>query len=87
VSWAHAAGLRDLAPSASAWCFSTQPEREWWGRAWAERVLTTSFAEQAVGYGLATRAQLHDIAAAWLRWVDTDDGWFGMLQGELLVNL
>ncbi|WP_448628320.1 class I SAM-dependent methyltransferase [Geodermatophilus sp. URMC 64] len=87
VSWAHAAGLRDLARSASAWCFSTPAEREWWGRAWAGRVTTTSFAEQAVSYGLATRGQLHSIAAAWQRWVDADDGWFGMLQGELLVNV
>jgi len=87
VSWAHAAGLRDLTPSATAWCFSTPAERESWGRAWAGRVTTSSFADQSVAYGLATREELEDIAAAWLRWVDEDDGWFGMLQGELLVRV
>jgi SAM-dependent methyltransferase len=53
VSWAHAAGLHDLAPSATAWCFSTPAEREWWGRAWAGGVPATSFADQAVAYGHA----------------------------------
>lgn len=87
VSGAHAAGLDTLAPSATAWCFATPSERQWWGRAWAGRVTTTSFADQAVAYGLATREQLEDIATAWLRWADADDGWFGMLQGEPLVRV
>ncbi len=86
-SWAHAAGLRDLTSTATAWCFATPAEREWWGRSWVSRVTTTSFAEQAVGYGLATRQELEDMATAWLRWVDSDDGWFGMLHGELLVRV
>jgi hypothetical protein len=31
------------------------------GRAWAGRVTTTSFADQSVTYGLATRDELEDI--------------------------
>ena len=27
------------------------------------------------------------VAAAWLRWADADDGWLGMLHGELLVRV
>ena len=47
----------------------------------------SSFAEQAVSYGLATREELEEIAAAWLRWRDSDDGWLGMLHGELLIRV
>lgn len=87
VSWAHAAGLRDLAVSTSSWCFSTSAERAWWGNSWVGRATESAFAEQAVSYGLATPAELAEIAAAWLRWRDADDGWLGMLHGELLIRV
>ena len=32
-------------------------------------------------------AELEEIAAAWLRWRDADDGWLGMLHGELLIRV
>jgi SAM-dependent methyltransferase len=87
LGWAHAAGLRDTTASTSAWCYATPAEREWWGRSWAGRATASAFAEQAVAYGLATRAELEDVAAAWLRWAAADDGWLGMLHGELLVRV
>ncbi|MGY1719947.1 methyltransferase domain-containing protein [Blastococcus sp. SYSU DS0552] len=87
VGWAHAAGLRDLTASASAWCFATPAEREWWGTSWAGRATASSFAEQALAYGLATPGELQRIADAWLRWAGADDGWLGMLHGELLIRV
>lgn len=86
-SWAHAAGLRDHTATTSAWCYATDDERTWWGNSWAGRATASSFAEQAVDYGLATPAELDDIAAAWLRWAAADDGWLGMLHGELLIRV
>jgi ubiquinone/menaquinone biosynthesis C-methylase UbiE len=86
LSWAHAAGLRNVTATTSSWCYSSPAEREWWGNSWAGRATASSFAEQAVAYGLATRDELEEIAAAWLRWRDADDGWLGMLHGELLVR-
>ena len=47
----------------------------------------SSFAEQAVEYGLATPEELTEIAKAWLRWAAADDGWLGMLHGELLIRV
>jgi 2-polyprenyl-3-methyl-5-hydroxy-6-metoxy-1,4-benzoquinol methylase len=87
VSWAHAAGLRDVVATTSSWCFATAAEREWWGRSWAGRATASAFAEQAVRYGLATPGELAEIAAAWLRWAAADDGWLGMLHGELLIRV
>jgi ubiquinone/menaquinone biosynthesis C-methylase UbiE len=87
LAWAHAAGLRDLTATTSSWCYSTAAEREWWGNSWAGRATASSFAEQAVAYGLASPADLEEIAAAWLRWRDAADGWLGMLHGELLIRV
>lgn len=87
LSWTHAAGLRDTTATTSSWCFATPAEREWWGRSWAGRATTSAFAEQAVGYGLAAREELEEIAAAWLRWAAADDGWLGMMHGELLIRV
>jgi ubiquinone/menaquinone biosynthesis C-methylase UbiE len=87
LAWAHAAGLRDLTATASSWCYASPAEREWWGNSWAGRATASSFAEQARSYGLATPAELAEIAAAWHRWAVSDDGWLGMMHGELLIRV
>ena len=87
VAWAHAAGLRDLTATASSWCYASPQEREWWGNSWAGRATASSFAEQAVAYGLATPDQLDGLADAWRTWRDADDGWLGMMHGELLIRV
>jgi 2-polyprenyl-3-methyl-5-hydroxy-6-metoxy-1,4-benzoquinol methylase len=87
LSWAHAAGLTDVVATTSSWCFATPAEREWWGRSWAGRATASAFAEQAVSYGLATADELQQLADAWLAWAAADDGWLGMLHGELLIRV
>jgi hypothetical protein len=61
LSWAHAAGLRDVVATTSSWCFASPADREWWGTSWAGRATGSSFAEQAVEYGLATPEELTEI--------------------------
>jgi hypothetical protein len=87
LAWAHAAGLRDVTATTSSWCYATAAEREWWGNSWAGRATASSFAEQAVAYGLASAAELEEVADAWRRWRDADDGWLGMMHGELLIRV
>jgi 2-polyprenyl-3-methyl-5-hydroxy-6-metoxy-1,4-benzoquinol methylase len=87
LAWAHAAGLRDIVATASTYCYASPAEREWWGSSWAGRATASSFADQALAYELATREELAEIADAWLRWGAADDGWLGMLHGELLIQV
>jgi SAM-dependent methyltransferase len=86
TTWARAAGFADVRSSASAWCFNAPEDRAWWGTTWAERISTTRLADQAIEQGLATRAELDDLAAAWHAWAATDDAWFAVLHGELLAT-
>jgi len=87
LSWAHAAGLREVTATTSAWCYASPAERAWWGSSWAGRATASAFAEQAVAYSLASAGELDAIAAAWQEWAAADDGWLGMLHGELLIRV
>jgi ubiquinone/menaquinone biosynthesis C-methylase UbiE len=87
LAWAHAAGFADVAASASAWCWSTPDERAWWSSSWRERATASAFAEQALAYGLATRGELAEIAAAFDRWAASGDAWWAILHGEILCRV
>jgi ubiquinone/menaquinone biosynthesis C-methylase UbiE len=84
--WALAAGFTDVTSSASIWCFASDAERDWWGSAWAERVLSSDFAVHAKRHGLATDEDLAEMSAAWLAWVAAPEGWCAMPHGEILAR-
>jgi hypothetical protein len=86
LSWAHAAGFTEVQPGASAWCYATPEEREWWGELWADRITQSAIATQAVEIGAATEAELREMAEAWRSWSTDPDGWFAVLHGEILCR-
>ncbi len=86
LSWAHAAGLADVTASSSTWCFADEADRAWWGGLWADRVVDSALARQAVDRGLASTGDLARIAAGWRRWATEEDGWFSVLHGEVLAR-
>jgi SAM-dependent methyltransferase len=86
VAWARQAGFGDVSATASAWCFSTADDRHWWGELWADRMTQSALGLQAVELAMATASDLAEIAAAWRRWADAPDGWFGLLHGEILCR-
>lgn len=84
LSWANEAGLRQVTPSASVWCFATPEDREWWGGMWADRIVASDLARQAEDEGHATAAELAEIADGWRRWAESADGWFVIVHGEVI---
>ncbi|MFC5746952.1 class I SAM-dependent methyltransferase [Actinomadura rugatobispora] len=86
VSWARAAGFTDVTASASAWCYSTPEEREWWSESWGGRMLRSSVADRAVAGGHATREDLRRVYAGWKEWAAADDGWYAVVHGEILCR-
>ncbi len=84
--WAFRAGFTDVLSSASVWCYSTDAERAWWGGLWADRVLDSHLAEQAVTRGFADRAELTELSAGWRRWAAEPDAWFAVLNGEIVCR-
>jgi ubiquinone/menaquinone biosynthesis C-methylase UbiE len=86
LSWARAAGFTEVTSTASTWCYATPDERAWWSGMWADRVILSSIAGQAVSEGYATVADLDRISAGWRSWGGSDDGWFAVLHGEVLCR-
>jgi len=85
-AWVRQAGFRDVEVSSSTWTFADPDSRAWWGGLWADRVRLSSFAEQAIAYGLSDRAELDAIAEAWRTWVAEPDGLFVVVHVEVLAR-
>ena len=86
LGWTQQAGFTDIVATSSTWTFADPDTRAWWGGLWADRALHSSFAEQAVDYGLSDAAELEAIADAWRRWADQPDGWMVILHAETLAR-
>ncbi|GHF37640.1 MULTISPECIES: class I SAM-dependent methyltransferase [Streptomyces] len=87
LAWARAAGFTDVTASAGTWCYATPEDRAWWSGLWAERTVASSYAALAVSGGHTDRAGLEAVAGAWREWGRQEDGWFAVLNGELLCQV
>jgi hypothetical protein len=84
--WAIETGFTDVRPSASVWCYATPADRSWWGGLWADRIVSSALAEQAVAEGFATQGELQELSDGWREWAACPDGWFAVLNGEVLCR-
>ncbi|MFI9237754.1 class I SAM-dependent methyltransferase [Streptomyces sp. NPDC053079] len=87
LSWARQAGLTDVTATAGAWCYATPEERTWWSGLWADRTLSSPYADLALAGGHTDREGLETIARAWREWGRHEDAWFSVLNGELLCRV
>ena len=87
LAWTHEAGLTDVKPTASVWCFATPEDRAWWGGLWADRMTESAIARQAVAEKFATPEELEELADALRRWAADPDGWFAVLHGEIICTV
>ena len=85
TAWAHEAALESVTTTASVWLFADEPDRAWWGGTWAERVLHSSFAHDALDGGHATQRELQEISDAWREWAANDDAMLTMTHVEIIA--
>jgi len=86
LSWAQKAGFSEVEASSASWCFATPADRAWWGGLWADRIVSSAMAGQAVAMGAATSHDLAAIAAGWLEWAAADDGWLSIPHGQIVCR-
>jgi len=84
LSWAREAGFSEIRPTASVWTFATPDDRAWWGGMWADRVLQSAFAVDALDKGFATQHDLDHISNAWRAWSMNEDATMIMPHGEVI---
>lgn len=87
LSWAREAGFEEVTATSSTWCFATPQDRAWWGGMWAERILKSDMAAQALASGAATEDDLRRISDGWRGWAAAEDGWMSVLHGEILCRV
>lgn len=81
-SWLAAAGFDDIEITTSNWVFREPDDVRNWGDSWADRVTHSSLAEQAIEYGLASRADLERIAEGWRAWARDPEAFFMFIHVE-----
>lgn len=86
LRWAHEAGLTDTTFSWSQWVYSTPAGLDFWCGTWADRCADSSFAKQAVDYGISTTAELAEVARGWRAFATNPDAVFVVPHGELLAR-
>ena len=87
LSWARAAGYRDITGTATVWCYSTKAELAWWGDLWADRITKSALAHQALSAGFSDEHELDDLATGFREWATHDDAWFAVLNAEILCRI
>jgi len=86
LAWAHAAGFTDVTYTCTNWTFATPEDRAFWCGMWADRCVDSSFAQQAVDYGISTTDEMASLATAWREWAKDDDAVFVVPHGEILAR-
>jgi ubiquinone/menaquinone biosynthesis C-methylase UbiE len=77
---------RDVEASADTWVFSTEEEREWWCGLWADRVMQSNFRTNALEYG-KREGDLREIVEAWRELQRAEEGWFAVLNGQVVCHV
>lgn len=85
LGWCLDAGLTDVTPSASVWCF-TGEDRAWWAGVWSDRIRSEPLRSRLVADG-ASRSELDGMVDGWRAWAAAPDGWFVVLHGEVLARV
>ncbi len=85
-TWAMRAELSSARYTSSVWNYADSEMCRWWGYSQADRLVGTTFAQQAGEQG-ATSLDLQRIADGWRTWGDAPDAWFAILHGEVLAQL
>lgn len=76
------AGFVDLRVGAGVWSFGTSELTKQWGESWARRVLESNIADRAIEYGIASKSELEEVSAGWLRWSVDPNAYFSFSHGE-----
>ncbi|WP_045877753.1 methyltransferase domain-containing protein [Pseudofrankia sp. DC12] len=85
AGWAREAGYAEVTATTSDWVYESDADRRWWGEMWADRILRSDMAGQALAHGLAGQDDLERISRAWRVWAATPGASITIPNGEILA--
>lgn len=77
----------DIEASVAAWTFSTPEERAFWCGLWADRTVNSDYKQRVLDSGFATEEDLHKIAETWREMEKKEDGWFAVINGQIICHV
>src|SRR5262249_11433066 len=83
--WLREAGFAKTRVTTATVSYTDSDATREWGDSYAERTLHSNLADKAVEYGIATRSELKDIAAAWRAWSRDPDALFCFSHTEVVA--
>lgn len=84
--WVEEAGFAKVTASTSTWTYCGRQSVEAWRRLWTNRLLKARLGRDAVDLGLATRAEIEEIADGWKAWANDAGAFFAFMHGEVLAR-
>jgi ubiquinone/menaquinone biosynthesis C-methylase UbiE len=77
----------DIEASTGAWTFSTPEERKFWCGLWADRTVKSDYKQRVLDGGHGTEHDLEEIAATWREMEKKEDGWFAVINGQIICHV
>ena len=84
--WVRQAGFTELRVSGTTWTYPGYDRPSVWAESWAERTLQSNLAVKAVEYGIATQAELQEIADGYRQWGARPEAFFSIGHVEVLAR-
>jgi SAM-dependent methyltransferase len=76
----------DIDADIGTWTFSTPDERAFWCGLWADRTVQSDYKQRALDSGHAKVEDLEEIAATWREMEKKEDGWFAVINGQVICH-
>jgi ubiquinone/menaquinone biosynthesis C-methylase UbiE len=83
--WVREAGFAETRITTSTVSYADEAATRAWGDTYAERTLHSNLADKALEFGIATRAELEEIADAWRVWSRDPDAFYCFSHTEVVA--
>lgn len=83
--WFREAGFGETRVTTSTVSYADPVATRGWGETYAERTLRSNIADRALEFGIATRSELENVAAAWRAWAGDPDAYFCFSHTEVVA--
>ncbi|KAI0874025.1 methyltransferase type 11 [Hypoxylon argillaceum] len=79
-------GQENISASATAVTYANEEDRKWWGENMAARLQASSDLKKGVEFGFVSEEMAAGMPNAWREWAKADDGFYCMIDGQIVCK-